>query len=240
MSIEVSCECGKRFSVGDQFAGKRGRCKACGRTVTVPAIQEQRDDFPELAEDPVPEAKIAANSESADLRGAPLPAYPSFRRPGRETPDQSKRVPVHVNPVFVVLVLLAIGIPAGIFLVEQGPVKSRDELAKIEPIAEGNITSQITRAIQHQYAGFAFGGEDMGISRHKSLNVVFEDPVVMLHLPESLQIQGRTTEGNYKGEFHPQSMRFDADVPIMGRMHKVEGSVTDEDQSLYLDGKKIN
>ncbi len=119
-------------------------------------------------------------------------------------------------------------------------MKASHQLEKIEPTAEGNIVSQITRAIQHVYAGFAVGDEDTAISRHKALNVVFEDPVIMIHLPESLQIQGRTTEGNYKGQFHPRTMRFEADVPILGQIHKVEGSVTDEDQSLNLDGKKIN
>jgi len=240
MSIEVSCECGKRFSVGDQYAGKRGRCKACGGVVTVPAVGEPPAYTHELADDPVPEAKVAALTEPANARGPALPAYPSFNRRNRAAADKTARVSVHVNPIVVVLVFLAIAIPGGIYLVEQGPVKARNQLEKIEPTAEGNITSQITRAIQHEYAGFAFGDEDAGISRHKALNVVFEDPVIMLHLPESLQIQGRTTEGNYKGQFHPQTMRFEADIPITGQIHKVEGSVTDEDQSLNLDGKKIN
>jgi hypothetical protein len=238
MSIEVSCECGKRFTVGDQYAGKRGRCKACGRTVMVPA-SKPADHIHELAE-PIPDANIAVQPEPANIRGPVVPVYPSFHRPNRGATSKTATSRIHVNPKIVLLAILAIAIPAGIFLIDQGPVKARDELEKIEPTAEGNITSQITRAIQHVYAGFAFGGDDLGISRHKSLNVVFENPVVMMHLPESLQIQGRTTEGNYKGEFHPQTMRFEADVPIMGQTHKVEGSLSDEDQSLNLDGKKIN
>jgi hypothetical protein len=239
MSIEVFCECGKRFTVGDQYAGKRGRCKACGKTVTVPAVQTPT--YPhDLADDPIPEAKVAVKTETANTRGPALPAYPSFHRPNRGATDKAATAKIHVNPKIVLLAILAIGIPTGIFLVEQGPVKARNELEKIEPTAEGNITSQLTRAIQHVYAGFVFGGDDNGISRHKALNVVFEDPVIMTHLPESLQIQGRTTEGNYKGQFHPQTMRFEANVPIMGRIHQVEGSLSDEDQSLNLDGKKIN
>ncbi|MGD0541417.1 MAG: hypothetical protein ABSB33_07860 [Tepidisphaeraceae bacterium] len=240
MSIEVSCECGKRFTVGDQYAGKRGRCKACGRTVTVPATAESPAYPHELADDPIPEAKVAVQPEAANTRGPALPAYPSFHRRDRGATDKASRVSIHVSPVIVLLVLLAIVVPSAIYLVEQGPVKARNQLEKIEPTAEGNIISQITRAIQHEYTGFASGDEDMAISRHKGLNVVFEDPVIMIHLPESLQIQGRTTEGSYKGQFHPRTMRFEADVPIIGQIHKVEGSVTDDDQSLNLDGKKIN
>ncbi len=36
--IEFKCQgCGKAFSVPDQFAGRRARCKACGAAVVVPA-----------------------------------------------------------------------------------------------------------------------------------------------------------------------------------------------------------
>lgn len=35
--ITFSCQkCGKRFSVADEFAGRQGRCKKCGATITVP------------------------------------------------------------------------------------------------------------------------------------------------------------------------------------------------------------
>ncbi len=204
----------------------------------VPASQPV-NHIHDLAE-PIPEAKVAVQPQAANLRGPAVPAYPSFHRPKRGATNKTASPKIHVNSKLVILAILAIAVPTGIYLVDQGPVKARDDLEKIEPTAEGNITSQITRAIQHVYAAFAFADDDLGISRHKSLNVVFENPVIMMHLPESLQIQGRTTEGNYKGEFHPRTMRFEADVPIMGRIHKVEGSLSDEDQSLNLDGKKIN
>lgn len=37
MSIEVRCACGKRLSVADEHAGKRGRCPDCGAVLTIPA-----------------------------------------------------------------------------------------------------------------------------------------------------------------------------------------------------------
>jgi ubiquitin-protein ligase/DNA-directed RNA polymerase subunit RPC12/RpoP len=36
--IEFSCNnCGKRFSMAEEFAGRKGKCKQCGATLTVPA-----------------------------------------------------------------------------------------------------------------------------------------------------------------------------------------------------------
>lgn len=36
MAIEFLCECGQQFRVGDQHAGKRTKCKACGEVVMIP------------------------------------------------------------------------------------------------------------------------------------------------------------------------------------------------------------
>lgn len=34
--ITVTCQCGKAIQVSDEAAGKTGRCKACGATLTIP------------------------------------------------------------------------------------------------------------------------------------------------------------------------------------------------------------
>jgi Ni/Fe-hydrogenase subunit HybB-like protein len=36
-TIVVTCGCSKRFRVGVEYAGKRGKCPACGRPLAVPA-----------------------------------------------------------------------------------------------------------------------------------------------------------------------------------------------------------
>lgn len=41
--IDFSCaKCGKRFSVPDNFAGRKGKCKACGAALAVPAPQGRK------------------------------------------------------------------------------------------------------------------------------------------------------------------------------------------------------
>lgn len=37
MTISFRCECGKHISVKDEFAGRKGKCPACNRTLVVPA-----------------------------------------------------------------------------------------------------------------------------------------------------------------------------------------------------------
>jgi hypothetical protein len=36
MAIEFSCDCGQKFRVSDEHAGKKTKCKACGSTVAIP------------------------------------------------------------------------------------------------------------------------------------------------------------------------------------------------------------
>ncbi len=47
MAIDVTCTCGKRFSVPEEHAGKKGRCPACGKVITVPSIST--DDLDRIA-----------------------------------------------------------------------------------------------------------------------------------------------------------------------------------------------
>ncbi len=42
MPIDVTCTCGKSFGVPDHFAGKSGRCKACGARLIVPPAPDNR------------------------------------------------------------------------------------------------------------------------------------------------------------------------------------------------------
>src|SRR4051812_19661440 len=36
MSIAVTCGCGKRLTVADEFAGRSGKCPACGQVLQIP------------------------------------------------------------------------------------------------------------------------------------------------------------------------------------------------------------
>lgn len=46
MSIVVTCQCGRKLQIGDQYAGKQGQCPGCKRTLEIPYI----DELPVVAE----------------------------------------------------------------------------------------------------------------------------------------------------------------------------------------------
>jgi len=74
----------------------------------------------------------------------------------------------------------------------------------------------------------------------KATNISFDEPPIMFALPDSIPIQGFTTEGKFRGAFHPNTLTFDADVDVFGITHKVSGSTMDGNQSLQMDGQPVN
>ena len=246
MSIQVSCECGKTFQVGDQFAGKRGKCKACGRVVTVPAAADHdlaallpvgnEPEEPQIAPS-LPEPKKAKAPKSSAFDGIP-PLRGSGRQQNRGNAGGGG---IHISPGLAAIVAVAIIIPTTIYIVKQGPVKANAQWAQIRPDAENNIISQLTRALHHEYRLGSLNGMNADVMLHtKATTVTFDEPPIMFALPESMTIHGYTTDGQFKGEFHPNTLTFDADLEVFGAVHKVSGSTANADQSLQMDGQPVN
>ena len=79
--IEFACEhCGKLYRLDDKFAGKKAKCKECGKSVVIPhpVVKQEEDDY-----------------ELEAVEVAPVAAAPSA--PSR-TPTQEATVPVSSSP----------------------------------------------------------------------------------------------------------------------------------------------
>jgi hypothetical protein len=65
MAIPVSCACGKKLSVKDEFAGRKVKCPACQKLLKVPAAEEFAED--EFADEP---AELPQKSRGGGKSGA--------------------------------------------------------------------------------------------------------------------------------------------------------------------------
>jgi hypothetical protein len=90
MSISFACECGKSFSVRDEFAGKRTKCPACGSALTVPGPATEQTPEPEELSDEDKAFRALAEAPDPEPSAAPPrpPAYTanSFERPPPASP----------------------------------------------------------------------------------------------------------------------------------------------------------
>jgi rRNA maturation protein Nop10 len=75
-TISVDCPgCGKRFKVAAQHAGRKGKCKACGTGVVIPAPPRvEEEDIYDITEDVKPAARAVAAIPVDDAEPAAQPA----------------------------------------------------------------------------------------------------------------------------------------------------------------------
>lgn len=147
---------------------------------------------------------------------------------------------ITLSPGIIVMIVLAILIPSTITWVKLGPMKAAEQWREISIKAEDNVPGQILNAVL-QYEKDR-GGDVMDVKfLPKVTNFQFDESkaIMMLRLPDSMPFQGRTTEGNFYGTFHPKTWRFEARVEIHDAVHLVNGSANENDRSLEFDGKVI-
>ena len=64
MAISVECPCGKSYRIKDSFAGRKVRCRDCGKVLEVPAADESYDAEEDIAD----QAKADRSDEERAVR----------------------------------------------------------------------------------------------------------------------------------------------------------------------------
>lgn len=260
--ITVACACGKKFRTSDANAGKRGRCPACGAALTIPQSAAAAAQVePEVDPDSLDGLAALAGSAGAEVfqpaevgsvhkpsspRTSSAPKAASFPGVPAPKPDRNARSggaitpSISVSPMIVVLIVLAIVIPAAIYWAEHGPMEANRQWKQIADVAQDNLLGQADRAMKHEYSD-VLADQFAGLNfRPKANSMFFDEPPIMWRLPESIHFQITTTDGIFKGEFHPRTWQFEMSGKIAGTSHTLTGSASNNDQSLFMDGKQIN
>jgi tetratricopeptide (TPR) repeat protein len=87
--LDVYCQCGATLNLPEEWAGKKGKCPACGGVVSIPAVQ-QRPAVPALARAP------ASASASAAIR--PRPAATASSSSETVSPVTMAQTPANTRP----------------------------------------------------------------------------------------------------------------------------------------------
>lgn len=76
MAIAFSCACGKPMKARDEFAGRKMRCSACKKIVTIPeSLSPPESPAAELEEEVVALAVESIPPETPPVPAAPLPFF---------------------------------------------------------------------------------------------------------------------------------------------------------------------
>jgi hypothetical protein len=183
-------------------------------------------------------ATTVKRKKSSSLAAAAAVAPPLSKRNRKDGPE--KAASFSMSPGMIVLIVLAILIPSVITWVKLGPMKAHEEWVKISGIAEDNIQGQIQRALLAERVKMGMDPNDIKYMP-KVTNFQFDgsQDIFMIKMPESVPFQGRSTEGDFHGTFHPKTYKFEVDVDMDGTKHKLDGGAGESDTSLNMDGQPV-
>ncbi|MGQ9655026.1 MAG: SPOR domain-containing protein, partial [Thermodesulfobacteriota bacterium] len=132
MSIQFECECGETLEVGEEFAGKRGRCPSCKAIVRVPDIGPEPPQLREYM------AVAPEEGEVAQGVGTDVPGEPDQER-GQEEEGPGEPPPTAATAGFwdrwrkALLFVMAPLVIAGVLLylvIDWGPQRSEQRSPK--------------------------------------------------------------------------------------------------------------
>jgi hypothetical protein len=113
MAIEIRCGCGKRYKVDDAMAGKRVRCKACGKVMRVEEVVElsadmlEEEQFVDLdaavvpAPPPLPRARAAASQHPSSSASPASPPFVAIGAPEVPGPQMGSWSTMASNPALL-------------------------------------------------------------------------------------------------------------------------------------------
>jgi hypothetical protein len=71
LAIILTCECGRKLQIKEEYAGQEGKCPACGRTFRIPLESEAEEPPRPLRLKPLDEAPARPEKEPASRRDRP-------------------------------------------------------------------------------------------------------------------------------------------------------------------------
>jgi predicted RNA-binding Zn-ribbon protein involved in translation (DUF1610 family) len=140
-------------------------------------------------------------------------------RPGKIAKQRDARL--HISPGMIALIVAVIAIPSIIAFWKYGPAAVEDEWEKNLKDSELNVESVVERGLldydrihdpfiaDPKFANMRVGGP-------RALNVTFFFGPMHITMPEEVGFAGVSSEGAFKGFYHPRSGEVEVDAEIGG------------------------
>lgn len=151
-------------------------------------------------------------------------------------PPPSKAPRLHVEAKWIVVAILAITIPIGLWLYQSHPGKVATELTKLQPEAELNIKGVVERGLEAYMSQQGMFDSSQPRGRPHALDVSFLWSPMYWSMPETVGIIGTTTQGAFGGNYHPKTGELEVDVEIGGMSLPGVGAIRRGKTRFHLTG----
>ncbi len=222
MPISVTChQCAKILKVKNEWAGRLAKCPGCGATFTVPG---------------------AAAATRFD------PASAAAARAQREQQSASRvAVPWGLVLAGTAVLLFIVGI--AMFL--MGPKKVWNEWERIGGAAQDDVIDVVSRGLERHMAEIGAYDPSKPHAQPHATEVLFYRPTLVMSMPDTVDFQGGSTEGEFVGKYHPKNGEVEATVQIRSASSgrgpnkvvpqvKITGRVKGGNVTTEIDGKKMD
>lgn len=151
---------------------------------------------------------VPAGGSPAAAKGTKLgPSVAAARKTVRTVPA------ISLSPKAIAICCVLVGLPLLIVLVKIGPVRAMDQWRELEPLIDSYTYDIVTKVCRDQYKGVVF---DQFVQPPKVTSLIIDGPIMMVTVPREVSIQGRSTEGRFKGTYFTRDRRFEIEIGIAG------------------------
>src|SRR5688572_20912477 len=197
MPISVVCQkCGKALKVKDEWMGKRATCPGCGSTFIVGAA--------------TPPGKTAFNPNAAQQA---------------KQQREAAAGKFSISPSIVLSVIAGVVVIGGIIAFISGPKKVWNQWEALGDNPENDVTSVISYALQCHMSETGEYNPRKGRNTPQANEVMFFRPGFVMSMPDDVDFKGKSTEGEFKGIYHPKTGEVEADVETGGTALPVTGVI---------------
>lgn len=201
MPVVVECACGKRFRAKDELGGKNLPCPGCGSILTIP--------MPVAVE--APKAAATASLRPDGPSGMAYPGYPGSRSRAAQPAKEPSRFAI--SPKMAIYLSLFILVPLLLFLGKIGPLKAMAQWKELAPQVKDDCTDFVNRFLYDFKRNKGFS-----LSRAQDVpeltRLVVDEPVMMFRVPSSVGVQGKSTEGVFRGTYYTKDRRFEGTIEV--------------------------
>jgi hypothetical protein len=188
--LSVNCpSCGKVLRVPGDRAGKLAKCPGCMNTFTVPG-------------------------GSGGPAAAGAVRLPGQGRPGAAGPR--KESTLAVSPTLVTFGAVALVVVGGILAFVWGPLAVKGEWERMEPAARDVSEDVVVRGLDAYLSANQMIDPSKGREMSGTRNFMFSPPLMVMSMPERVKFDGTSTQGMFKGFYHPRTGEVEADVEVGG------------------------
>jgi hypothetical protein len=183
MPIAITCAgCGKNLKVKDEWAGKKGKCPQCGTTFLIPAAGEA--------------SKKAWGGASAAV--------------AEKKAREKKGAPITISPMLIVGALLIGSLVLGVVLFLSGPKKVWGQWEEISGDANNAVESVISRGLQSYESHHGWDPGKSHSTPGVQGDILFYRPSFVMSMPEAVDFQGVSSDGEFHGKYHPKTGEVEA------------------------------